>query len=178
METTSVLKEVLSTYWAQVVLILGGIGFLIKHWMDTNSKRKEINHSKFLEHRMNGLNAFFSSYAQLERLWDTLPIYQILNYEFKAYELDEMTISGINSLKSSTYALMLYLDGEDYKKIDNIFQNMMEIHSKLIDLYFCDGTLTPPQKASTYDLIKTSVSKKNASLLEEICSTIQKDYKA
>ena len=178
METTSVFKEVLTTYWAQTVLILGGIGFLVKHGMDIKSKRKEINHFKFLEHRMNGLNAFFLSYGQLERLWDTLPIYPILNNEFKVYEVDGMIVPSINSLKSSTYALMLYLDKENYKKVDEILQNMMKIHSKLGDIYLSDGTKTLSQKASEYHLIKISIGKKNASLLEEICDTIQKDYKA
>jgi len=41
------IKEILTTYWSQTLLLLLGIGYLVKRGLDFRSKKKEINHSLF-----------------------------------------------------------------------------------------------------------------------------------
>jgi hypothetical protein len=71
------LKDIFTTYWSQVTLILLAVGYLIKRGLDIKSKKTEINHSLFQQNRISSVKTFFSKYAKTELMWNQLAIYEI-----------------------------------------------------------------------------------------------------
>lgn len=81
------LKDLFTTYWSQVTLILLAIGYLLKRLLNNKSRKMEINHSLYQQNRILTLKSYFSNYAKAELMWQQLSIYEILEHKMTAKEI-------------------------------------------------------------------------------------------
>jgi hypothetical protein len=130
------LKEFLTTYWSQTTLILIGVGYLIQRTLNLKAKKLEINHGLFQQKRLESVNDFFSSYAKTEQMWIHLAIYDILNNRLDAKEIDNIIFPHINELQKDVLKLQIYFDENDHKLFREILQNIKDINSTLMEVYF------------------------------------------
>ena len=52
------LKELFTTYWSQITLLLIGISYFIKRGFDIKTRKIEINHSLYQQNRLSTVNRF------------------------------------------------------------------------------------------------------------------------
>lgn len=71
------LKDLLTTYWAQTVLIVAAVAYLIKRALDERSKKIAIKHELFQQKRNGIITQFLDAYIELQKLYR-----QILNPSF------------------------------------------------------------------------------------------------
>lgn len=97
------LKDILTTYWSQITLLLVGIGYLIKRGLDIKSKKLEINHSLFQQNRLYAINRFFESYAKVELMWNQIAIYDIISQKLSPMEIDLLVFPTLNVCYSQLF---------------------------------------------------------------------------
>jgi hypothetical protein len=171
-------KDLLTTYWSQVTLILLAIGFLIKRLLDIKSKKTEINHSLIQQNRITAVKNYFSIYAKTELMWQQLSIYEILDHKFPAKEIDKMIFPSLNALQEITIELKLYFE-EDYQKyFEQLTNGIQSINGKLNGLYSnLKMDMTTTQKVIDYDGFKEEVFINNKVIMNELCSRIKYLFK-
>ena len=107
-----ILELLLGKYWAQTAFVLGllcgVLSYFIKRLFDFKSKKREINHTQFLNHRINAVNGFIVSYTKISREWDNLPIYDILMHKLTAGKIDNIMKTPKTEMKLSTESLVPY----------------------------------------------------------------------
>jgi len=176
------LKDLFTTYWSQVTLLLLAFGYLIKYILDLVFKKREINFSIIQNRRLDSINKFFSRYAKVESMWLDLSVYPILRGEVKADEIDIIIFSSINDFKSSVFEVKIYTNDEENKKYDLLYENMMMINKKLNSLYVkTTYSGVKPTKVSDevneFSEFRDNVLKKNSLIIGDICKDLKKTYK-
>lgn len=104
------LKDILTTYWAQTVLVTATIGFLLKRVLELRAKKIEEKQSLFQTNRNAVIMRFMDNYVQLQGLYR-----QILdvNFDVKKIESDEfikLLSEKFEELYSSYFYFKLFLD--------------------------------------------------------------------
>ena len=171
-------KDLLTTYWSQVTLILLAIGYLLKRLLDIKSKKTEINHSLFQQNRIIAVKSYFSIYAKTELMWQQLSIYEILEHKLPAKEIDKIIFPSLNALQEITLELKLYFE-EDYQKyFEQLTFGIKSINGKLLGLYSSlNLEKNTTEKVNDYDSFKENIFIKNKDLMDELCLKIKDLYK-
>lgn len=104
------LKDILTTYWAQTVLVTATIEFLLKRVLELRAKKIEEKQSLFQTNRNAVIMRFMDNYVQLQGLYR-----QILdvNFDVKKIESDEfikLLSEKFEELYSSYFYFKLFLD--------------------------------------------------------------------
>jgi len=168
-------KELFTTYWSQITLLLLGISYFIKRGFDIKTKKVEINHSLYQQSRLSTVNRFFENYAKAEMMWNQIAIYDILSRKFAPKEIDNLIFPTLNELDKNLLELMIYFDDQDYLKFKTLASNVKSINGKLRDLYFdYDPKKTDTEKWNGFELIKNIVYLENEKILNDL-NKVMKD---
>lgn len=171
------IKDLLTTYWSQMTLIIVAIGFLIQWTLNLKSKKVEINHSLFQQKRLDAVDDFFTSYAKTEQMWANLALYDILNYQLKAKEIDNIIFPHINELQKDVLKLQIYFDENEHKLFRQILQNIKDINSGLMTVYFDYNTGTDTTtKSISFTSIRNKNLNENEKLFKQISPILKKTF--
>jgi hypothetical protein len=170
-------KELLTTYWSQTTLLLLGVGYLLKRVFDDRSKRVEINHTLFQQNRISAVGTFFKSYAAVELMWRQVQVHAIANKKLDAKEIDEYVFPPINSLKTSLIELQIYFSKDSYKKVEEIYNNILSINDALSQMFFWsnddDRRIEVTNKFAFH---RDAILKKNSKLLDTFTDEIRAEF--
>lgn len=170
--------DLFTTYWSQVTLILLGVAYFIKRWFDNKSKKIEINHSIYQQHRIIAINDFLDAYSKVEQMWSHLEIYEIFRNDLSAKDIDKIIFPPLNGLTRSSLVLRIYFSNNQYENIKKIVDNMYSINSELSRLYFNDAQMKIVEKVNKYNFHKEKMIKENDALLAEFIEVIKNTYKS
>lgn len=81
------LGQLIQNYWAQITILIGAIGYLVKGVLDQKFKRKEIWYSLYSQKKMDYLLTFFNLYQKIES--DLVGIISVYKTVKKVHPLDE-----------------------------------------------------------------------------------------
>jgi hypothetical protein len=66
------MSQLLTTYFAQLLVILGVFGYLIKRSLETKTKKSETRHVLFQQNKLDSIKGFYSSYVKCERAFRSI----------------------------------------------------------------------------------------------------------
>jgi len=172
------LKDLLTTYWSQVTLILLAFSYLIKRILDIKSKKTEVNHSLFQQNRIMAVKTFFSRYAKAELMWHQLAIFDVLNHKLTTKEMDQIIFLQLNELQETLFELKIYFDDDCHKYFEQLTKGIRAINDKLIDLYFnSNPEINTTNKANDYYFFKEEILNKNREIMDALCLKIKDIFK-
>jgi hypothetical protein len=171
------IQEILENYWSQIILLLTGLGIVMRMIFDFLLKKKEINHGIFQKNRMDALVRFYSIYAETKSMWVKLPIFQIYRNELTSEEIDNLIQPPLNKLEASIIELQIYFKKSLYDKFNEIENNMCEMNRYFLNRTFkIDGETSLTQRTNNYIIFREKIEKENSKLLAEINKEISKQY--
>ena len=163
------IKELLTIYWGQITVLLLGLGYFIKRYFDSKSKKLEINHSLFQQNKINAISTFFYNYAKVESTWFGLKIYDVLDRKMTVDEIDNIIWPPINDLKKSVLELKIYFDQGSHKHFQNALDTYLELNDQLCRLYFnYDRDTKTTNKVNAFYLSQDNTKRKLVPILENI----------
>jgi len=169
------LKEILTTYWSQMTLVLLAIGYLIKRIFDDRSKKAEINHTLYQQNRISALTNFFRNYAAVELMWKQIHIWAIVQNKLSEKEIDEYIWPSINLLKTSVIELKLYFDKVDHDLFEKLLESVLDVNQELSLIFFSPNSeLTLVQRANKFNSYRDNVFQKNNETLTAIADRTRK----
>lgn len=169
------IEEIFTTYWSQITLLLLGVGYLIKAWIDARNKRKEINHNLYQERKLNSLNTFFLVYSKNHQAWQDLVFELALSNGFSAKELDEKLTVPLNELKRSVLELQIYSDKNLQQHFKSIYQSFYLINVELQNEF----KQSPGERGLSVMkliLLRRQALEANELAVEEICKAVRKQF--
>jgi len=171
------MKEILTTYWSQSVLIILSIAYFVKRIFDNKSKKIEIKYSLFQQNRIIAVNTFFSNYAKVEFMWHKLSYWEVLEHKIPTKEIDEEIWPPLYALKQSVFELKVYFSTNDHKHFEKLYQNFQSINGHLL---YAKGdyseSKTVTQKANDFTAIRDKTYKDNSKIIDELTTIIRKSY--
>jgi hypothetical protein len=125
------IKEILTIYWSQTVLIIAGFGYLIKRIFDLRTKKIEIKQNLFQQNRMNVIMRFMESYIKLQQFYR-----QICQPEFNLKEqttqvFHESLSRILEELYASFFYLRLFLDPLEQARYSDLMNEMRNISTTI-----------------------------------------------
>ncbi|RZK06554.1 MAG: hypothetical protein EOO46_15175 [Flavobacterium sp.] len=128
------LKDILTTYWAQTVLLLATLGFLIKRLFDLRTKRIEMKQSLFQQNRNIAIIRFIDAYVGLQGLYR-----QILSQTFDLNKIGNSNFYNLiddkyEQLYSSYFYFKFFLDPLEQVRYADLVKEMQNIFSKIADV--------------------------------------------
>ncbi|MBK7626012.1 MAG: hypothetical protein IPJ16_02220 [Bacteroidales bacterium] len=173
------IKDLLTTYWSQVTLMLFAVGFLLKRILDNKSKKIEINHSLFQQNRLIAVKLFFSKYAKAELMWHQIAIYEILNRKIPTKEIDKIIFPYLNELEETLLELKIYFDSNDHKYFEDLTKGLLSINEKLLSIYFdSDPEKNLVKKSNEYSFYKDEILTRNKAIMDKLCLTVKKTFES
>lgn len=171
-------KDIITIYWAQVTLVLGSFGYILKIILDYLTKKREINHSIFTNKKIECLSRFFLNYSKVKEMYFHLKIYQVLRKEISATDLDDYVFPPIDELRRSVIEIQLYFDKNIHSKFEDILKNVELINKRLSDLYFemRSESLTVTQKVVEFDIYREKLLKDSDDLIKDIVIFLKKVF--
>ena len=170
--------ELLTTYWSQVLIVLAGLGYLLKRILDLRSKKTETNHSLFQQNRLSAVNRFFDNYSKSELMWNQIAIYDILERKLSAKEIDKIIFPVLNELDKNVLELMIYFNEKEMQNFKLIALNFKSINRALSSIYFdYDQDKTITNKSNEFALAKEKALISNEKILIKLASDIKKTFK-
>lgn len=171
------MKELVTTYWSQVTLILLGIGYLIKHSMDISAKRNEAKFSIFQSKRIEAIEKYLTAYAKAEQMWWHLSVLEIFNNKYTPRQIDTMIFSDLNEVRSNALKLKLFLSNSEMSAIDQISERLFSINTTLSNLYFNDDQkLAPGPKSRKFHAVRESILDTNKEEIHIITQQLRSSY--
>ncbi|MEO6329752.1 MAG: hypothetical protein ABIO55_12505 [Ginsengibacter sp.] len=173
------LKELFTTYFSQVTLLLLSIGYIVGTIVNYRSKKLEINHSLFQQNKILAVSNFMSNYAKTELMWSHIAIYEILSNNLKAKEIDGIIWPPLNEMKKSVLELKIYFNGEDHIAFEKILDGFLSVNEELSNLYSSSNKeLELIHKSNKFHSFKETALKQNEDLLTKVCEEIRRIYKS
>jgi hypothetical protein len=168
------IKDLLTTYWSQVTLILLALGYLVKRILDIKTRKAEINHSLFQQNRITSVKTFFAKYAKAELMWHQLTVYEILDKKLSAKELDKIIFPHLNELQETLLELKIYFDDDHQKYFEQLTKGILSIHDRLLNLYFnSNPEMNTVAKGNDYYSFKEEILKNNRLIMNDLCVKIR-----
>lgn len=175
---TITINDILTTYWSQVTLILFGLGFLLKSIIDLRSKKTEINHSLFQQNRLSSVNTFFTNYAKTEAMWNSISVFDVLEKNMDAKDIDDFIFPNLYELRRNVLELNIYFDEDKLKNFLDLYHNMNRIQSKLGEMFFYNKKdKNVVQKSSEFKLFRDQIFKENEIIYKKISTQLQNTFK-
>ena len=175
-----IIRELFTTYWSQVTLLLLVFGYFGKRFFDFVSKKKEINHNLLQERRLNAVNSFFQTYAEVERMWEELTssLYSIMDKKISPAEMDEMVFSKLDRLKGNVLELQIYFDHKEHKYFKLIHKNSIDINKHILEIYFDQNPKkSANERAGEFYIYKSKKLNENNLFLYEISVLVREAFK-
>ncbi len=166
------IKDLFTTYWSQVTLILLAVGYFIKSMLDKKSKKNEINHTLFQQNKLISVNNFFLNYAKVEMMWNQISIFEILSRKLEANEMDRIILPSLNELRRNLLELKIYFNSKDHLFFEQLSNGLFSINGKLLKLYF-QNEINSIQRVNEFTIFKDEILNKNNLILNELCPRIR-----
>jgi len=171
------LKEIFTTYWSQVTLVILGISYLFKIWIDYKYKKTEINHNLFQQKKLESLNNYFLIYSKAFQMWYDFPIYSVASGKLNANELDKMIFTLLNEMKRNVLELKIYFDEKDYKHFEYILTSFYNLNSKVKNVFLNSNAENINDLVYEFEKYKDEVFEQNEKTITIITEKIKKHYK-
>lgn len=171
------IKEILTTYWSQSVLIILGIAYFVKRLFDSKAKKIEIKYSLFQQNRIIAVNTFFLNYAKVEFMWHKLPYYAILNHKMTPEEIDEIIWPPLYDLKKSIFELKIYFDANEHKYFNDLYENFLSLNGNLLEATLGNSEeKNTTKKYNSFAVLRNNVFVENNKIINEITNMVRKSY--
>jgi len=130
------LKELLTTYYPQIILVLGGfwslIFYFIKRNFDLKSKKIEIKYTLFQQNRINAIQEFLSSYKNIEHVYNEIDYYRIENEKCDEKEFDFKFQPLFNKFREAYSNLYFYFNPEEREDFKKIYLAVFDAYSLVL----------------------------------------------
>lgn len=171
------IKDILTTYWSQSVLLILGIAYFVKRLFDNKSKKIEIKYSLFQQSRITAVNIFFSNYAKVEFMWHKLAYWDILEHKIPAEQMDEAIWPPLYALKQSVFELKIYFAANDHKYFDKLYANFLSLNSSLLNSHMeYSKDKSTIQQANSFTALRDKIFRENNEIIDELTTRIRKPY--
>ena len=126
------IKEILTTYWPQTVLMIAAVGFLAKRLLDLQTKKIETKHSIFQQNRNTAIMRFIDNYIELQGLYR-----QILTqkFEFDLIQNEDFLKSldeKYEQLYSSYFYFKFFLDPLEQTRYSDLIIEMRNVSDEIM----------------------------------------------
>lgn len=171
-------EKLLANYWAQILVLIGATGALLKIIFDYKFKKKEITFSLFASQRIETISKFLADYYSLISIFSieigALPSQYRRE---KNPEFNKSIAEGLTELIKKYGALHLYYDKKDIKLISEAILQLQDAHSMYIELYthFLTGIIDNVEFTNKCNQIITKLDY-NTLLLSDILKNLRKSY--
>jgi hypothetical protein len=165
------LKDILTTYWAQTVLLLATLGFLLKRIFDIRAKKIEVKQSLFQQNRNTAIVRFIDKYIGLQSLYR-----QFLSQTFDSNKIGNIDFNKLieekyEQLYASYFYFKIFLDLLEQARYAHLVTEMQNIFSKIIDtstkIYAGNKDLLIPE-LKTYISDKLKENNENIKVIGQI----------
>jgi hypothetical protein len=170
--------DFLIKYWSQIAVVVFGLGYIVKLFLQNKYKKIEINHSLFQQNRISTVNNFFSYYAKAELMWNQIAYYSILEHTINVKEIDKMILPTMNDLNRTVLELKMYFAVDDHSYFQRLANGFEFINGKMLDLYINihdDKSLTV--RANEFTRFREEILLNNKVVIDELCLRIRKAFK-
>jgi len=119
----------ITDYWAQLTVIIGCIGFVLKTIIESYNKKKEIRFSRLHENKILEIKNYYKSYQKLRVALLRLHF----QLQFRGREEEILKKLGENIAKRfikfeyNSMTVKLFIDPDDVIIIDEIMKNLSKI---------------------------------------------------
>jgi len=159
-------------------MILFGLGYLIKKWLDTKTKKTEINHNLFQQKKLDSTNLFFANYATVVQTWKDISINEILERKYSVEEFDHYIFPKVNELRRNVFELQIYYIEKEHDDFQLILRNMEKIFKCLYEQYYnYDKKVSIITKVNRFQFALDKILEENASIYIKIIKHIKVSFK-
>lgn len=152
-----IVKEILTVYWPQTVLIVASLGYLVKRIFDLRSKKIEQKHSLFQQNRMNAIMEFINCYLKLEHNYKMIQSGVISLNKISMTEVQELFSKRFTDLYSAYFFLKFYLEPLELARYSDLVSEMKNVCNKI---YVIHNDLTVENASSLMSELNQFIANK------------------
>ena len=168
------LEQLLKDYWAQLTLVLAGVGYLVRKGQEERARKREINHEQFQQNRITALNDYLGCYSRVAAMWKMLTVSDAVNRRISPKELDAFILPSLHDFKRATLMMGIYFKGGDLSAIKQVYDNMAAINNTLMQIYFDYDTETKGiARANEFEFKKEAMVRDSEQLLEHLANRVR-----
>lgn len=130
-----IIKELLTTYWSQTILIIGALGYIIKLFFDLRTKKIELKYSLFEQNRVDSITKFLTAYLDLEQNYKLIPEGRLKLSNLSPEKYDEIFLKRNSELYSAYFFLKLYLDPLELVRYADLVTEMRKVSTEIKNAY-------------------------------------------
>lgn len=164
--------EIVIDNWAQITILLGAIGYVIKLLTNYWLKKREITFSRLQENKILEIKEFYKSYQQLELALRSY-LYQTefgdhdpeIFFKIKENIRDKFISFSYNSM-----TVKLFLSSEDIETIDKINDTLESIRVDIGIWHIYKQSINPPEG---WDKLKEIMEERLPKKLPELIKKIE-----
>ncbi|WP_299160915.1 hypothetical protein [uncultured Tenacibaculum sp.] len=146
--------------WAQITVLLGVLGSVLKVISSWSIKKKEISYSKLQENRLLEIRSFYKSYQtlknSLERFLNQtefgLHDHKILN------DIAKTIKNNFIDFEFKCMTLKLFIEMEDIETIDEIISSCNDIDKGVNRFHIYKNSHNPPEGWDNLDELRTEIN--------------------
>ncbi|TSE03938.1 hypothetical protein [Aquimarina algiphila] len=165
--------------WAQITVVLGIIGYIIKLFLDSNFKKKEISFLKIQEMKLIETKVFFQSYQSF-----SIALEQYINQLFHGLHSEEIFNKFRKEIRDchidfeyKCMTIKLFLNDVDIQTVEEISEVLKSIK---IDIERCIIHINKEKRDQYWDKLekikKVQFRKELPSLIKKIETSLRKSY--
>ena len=130
-----IIKDLLTTYWSQTILLIGGFSYIMKLSFDLRSKKIELKYSLFEQNRIGSIMKFLNAYLELEQNYKLIPEGRLKLSNIYPENYDEMFLKKNGELYSAYFFLKMYLDPLELARYADLIIEMRNISDEIKKAY-------------------------------------------
>jgi len=134
----TIIKELLTTYWNNILIILAIFGFWGQWYFNLRSKKIETKYLLFQQNKIVTVIKFYSCFTRAHKMWETFPIYKVLSQKLSVIDMDNIITPSLQDMKICLFELSLYFNEEDMKVFDSVNEQLTSINSLVYQIFFGD----------------------------------------
>lgn len=138
----NIIDKLLTVYWSQLILLIAGIGYLVRYYMGLKSKKIETSYLLFHQNKINAINHYLECLAKAEQLWNHFSIYDFVDKKKSPNEVDEEIYPVLNSIKSAEMKVNIYLNHNESLYIESLTKTVYSVN-KILLKFFSNQELYP-----------------------------------
>lgn len=172
------IELLLGTYWNQVLIIIGIIGFFGRYFWELKAKKREQNHSIFQDKKMSAIQEFFISLKEYEEMIRTLSIIDVFTEKINVNDIDNHINPALFKLDTNVKMLEIFLTPKEFEIPKRITINGFELNRLLQKLYHStDESLTVQKKMETFNKEFSTFRNDNLKELSSFAEIVRKNFK-
>lgn len=168
--------DLITTYWAQIVLLLGFIGFIIKTFFSYKLKKLELNHVFYINKRFKVIDDFLKAYANAEFFFINKAPSHLNNPRLYLSSMEELILPIHSEINRSFTYLKIYLSTKELILFESLIESVIKMDEKILS-YYLDGQVSAPHYAKNEfkDLCDIEFQKNN-NTIDKISRIFSRKY--